>query len=76
MIVLRSDDEIASIREAGKILRATLEKLKENVRPGIQTKELDAIAQQEILRRNGYPAFKNYKGFPAIYTLLSLYVTT
>lgn len=65
MIVLRSDDEIASIREAGKILRAALEKLKENVRPGIQTKELDSIARQEILRRNGYPAFKNYKGFPA-----------
>jgi methionyl aminopeptidase len=65
MIVLRSDDEIASIREAGRILAATLEKLKENVRPGIRTKELDAIARQEILRLNGYPAFKDYKGFPA-----------
>jgi methionyl aminopeptidase len=65
MIVLRSDDEIASIREAGSILAATLEKLKQNVRPGMRTKELDAIARQEILRLNGYPAFKDYKGFPA-----------
>jgi len=65
MIVLRSDDEIASIREAGSILAATLRRLRECVRPGVQTKELDEIARQEILRRNGYPAFKGYKGFPA-----------
>ena len=64
MIVLRSDGEIASIREAGAILAATLEKLKKHVRPGVKTIELDAMARQEILKRNGYPAFKNYKGFP------------
>ena len=65
MIVLRSDDEIASIREAGKILAATLNKIKACVKPGVKTEELDAIARQEILRRNGYPAFKDYKGYPA-----------
>jgi len=65
MIVLRSDDEIASIREAGSILAATLNKLKACAKPGVKTKELDDIARQEILRRNGYPAFKDYKGYPA-----------
>jgi len=65
MIVLRSDDEIASIREAGSIVAQTIARLKECIRPGVQTKELDAIARQEILKRNGYPAFKGYKGFPA-----------
>lgn len=64
MIVLRSDGEIASIREAGAILAATLEQLKKHVRPGVKTIELDEMARQEILKRNGYPAFKNYKGFP------------
>ena len=64
MIVLRSDKEIAQIRKAGKILADTLEKLKKSARVGLQTKELDAIARDEILKQNGYPAFKGYKGFP------------
>jgi methionyl aminopeptidase len=38
--------------------------LKSHARPGVTTKELDAIARDEILRRDGYPAFKGYKGFP------------
>ena len=64
MIVLRSKDEIAQIGRAGKILAATLEKLRKAAKPGIQTKELDEIAREEIIKRNGYPAFKDYKGFP------------
>ena len=65
MIVLRSKDEITEIGRAGSILAHTLEKLKKCAKPGIQTKELDAIAREEIIKRNGYPAFKDYKGFPA-----------
>ena len=65
MIVLRSKDEIAQIGRAGKILAQTLEKLRECAKPGVQTKELDAIAREEIIKRNGYPAFKGYNGFPA-----------
>ncbi|MDD5436806.1 MAG: type I methionyl aminopeptidase, partial [Candidatus Omnitrophica bacterium] len=64
MIILRSKDEISEIRQAGKILAATLEKLKKCAKAGIQTRELDAIARDQILKRNGYPAFKGYKGFP------------
>lgn len=64
MTVLRSDDEIKNIRNAGKIVAQTFEKLKKYVKPGVRTKELDAIAREEILKYNGYPAFKNYKGFP------------
>ena len=64
MIVLRSEDEIASIHKAGRILAQVLRKLKRFVRPGVQTKELDEIARDEILRHDGYPAFKGYRGFP------------
>ncbi|MBI5143814.1 MAG: type I methionyl aminopeptidase [Candidatus Omnitrophica bacterium] len=64
MIVLRSDEEIGSIRRAGQIVASTLAKLKRFARAGIETKELDAIAREEILKENGYPAFKDYKGFP------------
>lgn len=65
MIVLRSDDEIALIRKAGSILAATLNRLEQCVKPGVRTKELDEIAREEIIKRGGYPAFKDYKGFPA-----------
>lgn len=64
MIVLRSDEEIEETRKAGRIVALTLEKLKRYAKPGVQTKELDSIAREEILKRNGYPAFKDYKGFP------------
>jgi len=64
MIVLRSKDEIAQIRRAGSILAVTLAKLKDYACPGVLTKELDAIARDEIIKRGAYPAFKGYKGFP------------
>ncbi len=64
MIVLRSKAEIAEIARAGRILAQALEKLKKYAKAGLQTKELDAIAREEIMKRNGYPAFKGYKGFP------------
>lgn len=65
MIVIRSDDEIATIRCAGRILAATLEKVKKYIRAGTRTSEIDAIAREEILGSDGYPAFKGYKGYPA-----------
>lgn len=64
MIVLRSDEEIGAMRKAGKIVALTLDRIKRAAKAGLQTKELDRIAREEILTRNGYPAFKDYKGFP------------
>lgn len=64
MIVLRSDEEIGEIGEAGKIVAKVLEKLKIHAKAGIATKELDRIARDEILSHSALPAFKNYKGYP------------
>jgi methionyl aminopeptidase len=64
MIVLRSKDEIAEIKKAGAILAKTLEKVGAAAKAGVSTEELDAIARDEILKRNGYPVFKGYNGFP------------
>jgi methionyl aminopeptidase len=61
MIALRSDVEIASMRKAGSILARTLEKIKQNIRAGVRTRELDSIARGEILKLGGYPAFKGVK---------------
>lgn len=65
MIVIRSRDEIAIIRRAGRILAKTLAKVKKSIAPGVRTRDLDAIARDEILALDGYPAFKGYKGYPA-----------
>lgn len=65
MIVLRSDEEIQEIREAGIIAAHALEEIKRRTKSGVTTEELDAIAKTEIIARGGVPAFKNYKGYPA-----------
>jgi methionyl aminopeptidase len=65
MIVLRSDEEIGQIRKAGRIVALVLDKLRKYSKPGIETRELDGIALDEILKNKGLPAFKDYKGYPA-----------
>lgn len=65
MIILKSDQEIEKIREAGRIVAETIEELKERVCAGIFTRDLDRIAEEYIVKRGGIPAFKGYRGFPA-----------
>ncbi len=65
MVIIKSDQEIATMRKCGKILRAILEKLRMEVRPGIKTDQLDTIMAEESARRGVVPSFKNYRGFPA-----------
>ena len=65
MIILRSDEEIGEIRNAGRVVALTLEKIKKYAKAGIATKELDRIAYDEILKQSGIAAFKNYRGYPA-----------
>ena len=43
-IIIKSDREIAIMRQAGRIVAAILGVLSEQVRPGMKTKELDVIA--------------------------------
>lgn len=64
MIVLKSENELAIMREAGKIAAETLKALREHVKPGVSTAELDRFAADFITQRNATPAFKGYRGFP------------
>ncbi len=64
-IIIKSDDEIAIMREAGSILAEVLEILAAEVRPGLNVKNLDTIAQDEFKRRNVVPTFLGYLGYPA-----------
>ena len=65
MIQLKSPREIEIMAQGGKILAATVELLRSEVRAGISTGELDEIAERFILRHDGAtPAFKGLYGFP------------
>ncbi len=64
-IVIKSDQEIATMRQAGRIVATVLEVLKLQVRPGMKTEELNAIAAREVERLGAKPSFKGYRGFPA-----------
>lgn len=66
MITLKSRRELDLMARGGRILAATLDHLREHVRPGVSTKELDAVAEQFIRSHPGAtPAFKGLYGFPA-----------
>lgn len=65
MVFLKSPDEVEKIYRASQIVAQTLGILGTHVRPGISTKELDRIAEEEIRRAGAVPAFKGYRGFPA-----------
>ena len=64
MIILKSPEEIAFMRRAGRIVADTVERLMGEVRPGISTGDLDAIAERLIREAGALPSFKGYRGFP------------
>src|SRR5436309_5471714 len=65
MIQIKTETEIALMREAGLVVARTLDRLKAAVTPGISTAELDAIAEESIRGAGAIPSFKGYRGFPA-----------
>lgn len=65
MIELKSNREIDIMKENGKILAEALRYLGEKMRPGIKTKDLDALAEEFIKKHDAIPAFKGYRGFPS-----------
>jgi methionyl aminopeptidase len=64
-IFIKSAEEIALMRRGGQIVAEVLGLLARTIRPGMTTRELDLLAEEEIRRRGGLPAFKGYRGFPA-----------
>jgi methionyl aminopeptidase len=65
MIQIKTDTEIALMREAGLVVGRTLDKLRAAVAPGMTTADLDAIAEESIRGDGATPSFLGYRGFPA-----------
>lgn len=64
MISIKSNREIEIMREAGRITALAIRKVKEAIRPGVSTYELDMIAEETIRACGATPSFKGYNGFP------------
>lgn len=64
-IIIKTQEEIAIMREAGKILHAILAELEKFTEVGKSTKEIDEYADKLIRKYNVKASFKGYKGFPA-----------
>ncbi|MGN6503473.1 MAG: type I methionyl aminopeptidase [Pseudolysinimonas sp.] len=57
-------DEIARIRESGRIAAGAVEAVGAAIRPGITTDELDAIAHRYLIEHDAYPSSLGYRGYP------------
>lgn len=65
MITRKSRFEISLMKTAGKIVAEVHSVLKDMIKPGISTIELDEVAEKIILNNKAIPAFKGYHGYPA-----------
>jgi methionyl aminopeptidase len=61
MIIIKTPEEIKILREGGKRLATILNKVKDIVKPGICTKDLDDYARKLINEMGDTPAFLNYR---------------
>lgn len=65
MILLKSEQEIERMAEAGRLVALTMTQMARVIEPGITTLELDEIAESFIKKHGGRAVFKGYRGFPA-----------
>ena len=65
-IILKSPQEIEKMRNSNRIVAEILQEVVAAVRPGIKTRELDALAQGFLRKHKARSAFKGYNGYPAV----------
>ena len=65
MIILKTPQEIALIERASRVVALTIALLREQVKPGVTTADLDRLAEEFITGEGASPAFKGYRGYPA-----------
>jgi methionyl aminopeptidase len=72
VIIIKTPHEIEQQRDACKIVAEVLERIRQIVKPGVTTKELNALAEKITKQKKAVPAFKGvkasgpYQPFPAV----------
>ena len=62
MVTRKSRSEIERMRQAGRVVAQVLDKIEAELRPGVSTAHLDAIAERHIRESGATPSFKGYPG--------------
>ena len=65
MIRLKTEEEVAIMRENALMVSKTLAEVGKIVEPGVTTRELDAVAEKYIRSLGAEPGFLGYEGYPA-----------
>jgi len=64
MVILKLPDEIEKLRTSNSIVAEILRELRERVRPGVTTGELNSFCEELSRKKRVKPAFKGYRGYP------------
>jgi methionyl aminopeptidase len=64
MVILKLPDEIDKLRTSNQIVAEILGELRERVKPGVTTRDLERRCEQLCRKRRVKPAFKGYRGYP------------
>jgi methionyl aminopeptidase len=65
VIICKSPAELERMKAANALVAAILAELRDAVRPGVTTADLDALAEERVRGAQAEPAFKGYHGYPA-----------
>lgn len=64
MIILKTKREIEIMRKAGRLVAKSHELVRNYIKPGVTTKELDQLVEEFLRSQDAIPTFKGYNGFP------------
>src|SRR2546423_13830225 len=67
MVIMKSKQQIAELRKAGRIVAETYEVIRPHLKPGVTTAEIDKIAEENIRSRGAIPSYIGYGAIPAGY---------
>lgn len=65
-IVCKSPSELDKMRASGHIVRQVLDMVRDMVKPGVTTMDLERAAEQKIKELGAKPAFKGYYDYPCV----------
>ncbi|HSX34417.1 MAG TPA: type I methionyl aminopeptidase [Candidatus Saccharimonadales bacterium] len=66
MSTVKTEAEIAALRESGRMLATVLELMRTQAKSGLSPKDMSALAKKELKRLGGEPAFLGFYGYPDI----------
>jgi methionyl aminopeptidase len=65
-IMIKTPQEIEKMRRSGQVVREVLEHVRQFVKPGASTQDLEDAAVEKIEELGAKPAFKGYRGYPCV----------